>query len=154
MSILLTRCECITYLSELLRAHVVRVDDEAWGVVVEQLTQLVEVLSFSFFVYHSSSIWGVFNILGISFQISQKKQKKTPTAKISNSSYTVEDFRRFFAMGSFFWLCRMRDLRIKPTHHLVKTFNQMKIYFPSVDEPFWTTDFGMPFDPRRHGRRR
>ena len=50
-----------------------------------------------------------------------------------------------------YWLCRMRDLRIRPSHHLVKTFKKMNLYFPGVDEPFWTTDFGMPFDPKRHG---
>ena len=54
----------------------------------------------------------------------------------------------------YFWLCKMRDRRIQPSHHIVKAFNKMKLYLPAMDEPFWTTDFGMPFDPRRHGRRR
>ena len=54
----------------------------------------------------------------------------------------------------YFWLCKMRDFRIKPNHHTVKPFTCMHLYFPAVDEPFWTTDFGMPFDPRRHGCRR
>ena len=61
---------------------------------------------------------------------------------------------QFRAERMYFWLCKMRDLRIKPSHHLVETFNKMHLYFPAVDEPFWTTDFGMPFDPHRHGRRR
>jgi len=52
----------------------------------------------------------------------------------------------------YFWLCKMRDLRLQPTHHTVKHFTKMGLYFPAVDEPFWTTDFGMLFDPRRHGR--
>jgi hypothetical protein len=54
----------------------------------------------------------------------------------------------------YFWLSKMRDLRLQPSHHTVKHFAKMKLYFPAVDEPFWTTDFGMPFDPLRHGRRR
>ena len=62
--------------------------------------------------------------------------------------------RNWRAERMYFWLCKMRDLRIKPNHHTVKPFACMNLYFPAVDEPFWTTDFGMPFDPRRHGRRR
>ena len=50
-----------------------------------------------------------------------------------------------------FWLCKMRDLKLQPDRHTVKHFHKMGLYFPGVDEPFWTTDFGMPFDPRRHG---
>ena len=61
--------------------------------------------------------------------------------------------RNWRAERMYFWLCRMRDMKIKPNHHTVKPFTCMNLYFPAVDEPFWTTDFGMPFDPRRHGRR-
>ena len=53
----------------------------------------------------------------------------------------------------YFWLCKMRDLRLQPTHHTAKHFHKMDLYFPTKHESFWTTDFGMPFDPRRHGRR-
>ena len=49
-----------------------------------------------------------------------------------------------------FWLCKMRDFKIKPNVEIVKPFTHMKIYFPSVDSSFWTTDFGMPYDPLRH----
>ena len=62
--------------------------------------------------------------------------------------------RNWRAERMYFWLCKMRDMRIKPNQHTVKPFTCMNIYFPGVDETFWTTDFGMPFDPRRHGRRR
>ena len=63
--------------------------------------------------------------------------------------------RNWRAERMYFWLCKMRDMKIKPNHHTVKPFSSMKppLYFPAVGEPFWT-DFGMPFDPRRHGRRR
>ena len=70
--------------------------------------------------------------------------------------YSGRNFRenyKFRAERMYFWLCKMRDLRIKPNQHTVKPFTKMQLYFPAVDEPFWTTDFGMPFDPRRHGRR-
>ena len=60
--------------------------------------------------------------------------------------------RNWRAARMYFWLCKMRDLRLQPTHHTVKHFTKMGLYFPAVDEPFWTTDFGMLFDPRRHGR--
>ena len=54
----------------------------------------------------------------------------------------------------YFWLCKMRDCRLQPDRHTVKHFTRMNLYFPAVDEPFWTTDFGMAFDSQRHGRRR
>ena len=54
----------------------------------------------------------------------------------------------------YFWLCMMRDRRLQPTEHTAKHFRKMGLHFPAEDGPFWTTDFGMPFDPRRHGRRR
>ena len=60
--------------------------------------------------------------------------------------------RQYRSERMYFWLCKMRDLKLQPDRHTVKHFNQMNLYFPAVDEPFWTSDFGMPFDPRRHGR--
>ena len=78
--------------------------------------------------------------------------EKTFGALIRGYNFLFHKDRNWRIERMYYWLCRMRDLRIKPTHDLVKTFNQMGIYFPAVDEPFWTTDFGMPFDPRRHGR--
>ena len=80
--------------------------------------------------------------------------EKTFGALIRGYNFLFHEDRNWRAERMYFWLCKMRDLRIKPTHHLVKTFNKMGLYFPGVDEPFWTTDFGMPFDPRRHGCRR
>ena len=34
----------------------------------------------------------------------------------------------------------------------LKPFNKMGLYFPSVDGPFWTQDFGMPFNPFKNSR--
>ena len=79
---------------------------------------------------------------------------RTFGALIRGYNFLFNEDRNWRIERMYYWLCRMRDLRIKPTYHIVKTFNQMGIYFPGVDEPFWTTDFGMPFDPRRHGHRR
>ena len=73
-------------------------------------------------------------------------QKKTRGQFDSSSSK-----RR--AERMYFWLCKMRDCRLQPDPHTVKHFKQMNLYFPAADEPFWTTDFGMPFDPQRHSRR-
>ena len=77
---------------------------------------------------------------------------RTFCAIIKGYSCLFHENRNWRAERMYFWLCKMRDLRIKPNHHTVKPFTCMKLYFPAVDEPFWTTDFGMPFDPRRHGR--
>ena len=78
--------------------------------------------------------------------------EKTFGALIRGYNFLFNEDRNWRIERMYYWLCRMRDLRIKPNHHIAKPFNQMRIYFPAVDEPFWTTDFGMPFDPRRHGR--
>ena len=59
--------------------------------------------------------------------------------------------RKYRSERMYFWLCRMRDLKLQPNRHTVKHFTKMNLYFPAVDESFWTTDFGVPFDPRRHG---
>ena len=80
--------------------------------------------------------------------------ERTFGALIRGYNFLFDEDRNWRIERMYYWLCRMRDLRIKPNHHIVKIFNQMGIYFPSVDEPFWTTDFGMPFDPRIHGPRR
>ena len=79
---------------------------------------------------------------------------RTFCAIIKGYSCLFHGDRNWRAERMYFWLCKMRDLRIQPTHHHVKCFTKMNLYFPAVDEPFWTTDFGMPFDPHRHGRRR
>jgi hypothetical protein len=80
--------------------------------------------------------------------------ERTFGALIKGYNFLFDEDRNWRIERMYYWLCRMRDLGIKPNHHMVKTFNQMGIYFPSIDEPFWTTDFYMPFNPRRHGRRR
>ena len=77
---------------------------------------------------------------------------KTFNALIRGYLYLRGD-RQYRAERMYFWLCKMRDSNLKPDKHTVKHFTRMNLYFPAVDEPFWTTDFGMPFDPRRHGRR-
>ena len=79
--------------------------------------------------------------------------ERTFCALIKGYGVLFRKNRNWRAERMYFWLCRMRDLRIKPNQHTVKPFTKMQLYFPAVDEPFWTTDFGMPFDPRRHGRR-
>ncbi len=79
---------------------------------------------------------------------------RTFSALLRGYSCLFHKDRNWRAERMYFWLCKMRDLRIKPNHHTIKPFTCMipPLYFPAVDEPFWTTDFGMPFDPRRHGR--
>ena len=55
----------------------------------------------------------------------------------------------------YYWLCRMRDMKIKPNRHTSKPFTLKKLHFPGDDEPFWK-NYGMPYDPRRdcNSRRR
>ena len=78
--------------------------------------------------------------------------ERTFCALIKGYGVLFRENRNWRAERMYFWLCKMRDLRIKPNQHTVKPFTCMNLYFPGVDEPFWTTDFGMPFNPRRHGR--
>ena len=79
---------------------------------------------------------------------------RTFDALINGYNHLLREDRNWRAERMYFWLCKMRDLRLQPSHHTVKHFTKMNLYFPGVDEPFWTTDFGMSFDPRRHGRHR
>ena len=74
--------------------------------------------------------------------------ERTFCALIKGYGVLFRENRNWRAERMYFWLCKMRDLRIQPTHHLVKTFNQMRIYFPGIDEPFWR-NYGMSYDPRR-----
>ena len=78
---------------------------------------------------------------------------RTFDALINGYNHLLHESRSWRAERMYFWLCKMRDLRLQPSHHTVKHFTQMNLYFPGIDEPFWTTNFGMPFDPRRNGRR-
>ena len=80
-------------------------------------------------------------------------EKRTFDALIKGYSCLFRGDRNWRAERMYFWLCKMRDMRIKPNHHTVKPFTKMNLYFPGVDEPFWTTDFCMPFDPLKHTRR-
>ena len=77
---------------------------------------------------------------------------QTFDALINGYNHLLHESRKFRAERMYFWLCKMRDLKLQPNRHTVKHFHKMNLYFPAVDESFWTTDFGMPFDPRRHGR--
>jgi len=79
---------------------------------------------------------------------------RTFAALINGYNYLLREDRNWRAERMYFWLCQMRDFKIKPTPHTVKPFNKMGIYFPSVDGPFWTQDFDMPFDPHRHDQNR
>ena len=80
--------------------------------------------------------------------------EKTFGALIRGYNFLFHEDRNWRIERMYFWLCKMRDLRLQPNHHTVKHFTKMGLYFPAVDELFWTTDFGMPFDRRRHGRPR
>ena len=77
---------------------------------------------------------------------------RTFCAIIKGYSCLFHGDRNWRAERMYFWLCKMRDMSIIPNHHTVKPFTCLDLYFPAVDEPFWTTDFGIPFDPRRHMR--
>jgi hypothetical protein len=79
---------------------------------------------------------------------------RTFDALINGYRCKFRDDRNRRAERMYFWLCKMRDCRLQPNHHTEKHFKKMNLYFPGIDEPFWTTDFGMPFDPQRHGPRR
>ena len=78
---------------------------------------------------------------------------RTFHALIRGYYFLFHENRNWRTERMYFWLCKMRDMRIKPNQHNAKPFTKMNLYLPAVDEPFWTTDFGMLFDPRRHGRR-
>jgi pentatricopeptide repeat protein len=56
--------------------------------------------------------------------------------------------RNWRAERMYYWLCKMRDMKIKPNQHTMKPFSKMNLYFPSYDEPFWK-NYGVPYDPRR-----
>ena len=79
---------------------------------------------------------------------------RTFNALINGYNHLLHESRKLRAERMYFWLCKMRDLKLQPDRHTVKHFRKINLYFPAVDEPFWTTDFGMPFDPRRHGYHR
>ena len=69
---------------------------------------------------------------------------RTFDALINGYRCLFREDRTWRAERMYFWLSKMRDLRLQPSHHTVKHFTKMSLYFPAVDEPFWTTDFGMP----------
>ena len=77
---------------------------------------------------------------------------RTFCAIIKGYSCLFHENRNWRAERMYFWLCKMRDFRLQPDPHTVKHFHKLRLFFPAVDEPFWTTDFGMPFDSSRHGR--
>ncbi len=78
---------------------------------------------------------------------------RTFDALINGYLYLRGD-RQYRSERMYYWLCKMRDSNLQPNHHTVKHFHKMNLYFSGVDEPFWTTDFGLPFDPQRHGPHR
>jgi hypothetical protein len=77
---------------------------------------------------------------------------RTFNAMINGYRCLFRKDRNWRAERMYFWLCKMRDFRLQPDPHTVKHFHKLRLFFPAVDEPFWTTDFGMPFDSSRHGR--
>ena len=76
---------------------------------------------------------------------------RTFNALINGYRCLFREDRNRRAERMYFWLCKMRDCRLQPNPHTVKHFHRLNLYFPAVDEPFWTSDFGIPFNPRRHG---
>ena len=74
--------------------------------------------------------------------------ERTFGALLSGYSCLFREDLNWRAERMYYWLCRMRDMKIKPNQHTMKPFSQMNLYFPSYDEPFWR-NYGMPYDPRR-----
>ena len=58
----------------------------------------------------------------------------------------VENWR---AERMYFWLCKMRDLRIKPNHHTVKPFSNWDFTSLVWTNLFGPTTLACHFDPRR-----
>ena len=74
--------------------------------------------------------------------------ERTFSALIKGYSVLYRD-RNWRAERMYFWLCKMRDLRVQPNIHTAKPFFKLHLHFPSIDGPFWS-DYGMPFNIRRH----
>ena len=74
--------------------------------------------------------------------------ERTFHALLKGYSCLFHEDRNRRAERMYYWLCRMRDMKIKPNQHTMKPFRHMKLYFPSKDEPFWK-NYGVPYDPRR-----
>ena len=51
--------------------------------------------------------------------------ERTFCALIRGYNFLFDEDRNWRIERMYYWLCRMRDLRIKPNHHIAKTFNQM-----------------------------
>ena len=73
---------------------------------------------------------------------------RTFHALIRGYNFLFHEDRNMRAERMYYWLCKMRDMKIKPNQHTMKPFSKMNLYFPSYDEPFWK-NYGMPYDPRR-----
>ena len=69
---------------------------------------------------------------------------RTFNTLINGYNHLLRESRKWRAERMYFWLCKMRDLKLQPDRHTVKHFNQMNLYFPAVDEPFWTSDLACP----------
>ena len=74
--------------------------------------------------------------------------ERTFSALIKGYSVLYRD-RNWRAERMYFWLCKMRDLRVQPNIHTAKPFFKLHLHFPSTDGPFWS-DYGMPFNIHRH----
>ena len=72
---------------------------------------------------------------------------RTFHALLNGYSCLFHEDRNRRAKRMYYWLCKMRDMRIKPNQHTVQPFAKMKLHFPGDDEPFWK-NYGMPYDPR------
>ena len=74
---------------------------------------------------------------------------RTFCALFRGYSCLFHENRNWRAERMYFWLCKMRDLRVQPNIHTAKPFFKLHLHFPSIDGPFWS-DYGMPFNIHRH----
>ena len=73
---------------------------------------------------------------------------RTFHALIRGYNFLFREDRNWRVERMYYWLCRMRDMKIKPNQHTMKPFSKMNLHFPDHNEPFWK-NYGMPYDPRR-----
>ena len=78
-----------------------------------------------------------------------KPDDRTFYTLINGYNFLFHENRHWRADRMYFWLCKMRDLSIKPDSHTAKHFSKMNLYFPSPSSSFWI-DYDMPYDPHKH----
>ena len=78
-----------------------------------------------------------------------KPNTRTFDALINGYNHLLHENHSWRADRMYFWLCKMRDLNIKPSHHTAKHFSKMNLHFPSPTSPFWI-DYDVPYDPHKY----